>query len=155
MEMRLYMKENPYFLWQTEPIKALPKFAESDCALVKNGSACAYIVAEPDAVSQNAAAEFSDAIEKMTGCRLPLQSFENGIPVYLGAAAFKAAPGLKKIKGEFFSLFVSRNAVFAAGNDAEPFYGLRLVWSGKIVAGVSRQRHGNTSCGKFCKQAAF
>lgn len=102
MEMRLYMKENPYFLWQTEPIKALPKFAESDCALVKNGSACAYIVAEPDAVSQNAAAEFSDAIEKMTGCRLPLQSFENGIPVYLGAAAFKAAPGLKKIKGEFF-----------------------------------------------------
>lgn len=123
MEMRLYMKENPYFLWQTEPIKALPKFAESDCALVKNGSACAYIVAEPDAVSQNAAAEFSDAIEKMTGCRLPLQSFENGIPVYLGAVAFKAAPGLKKIKGEFFSLFVSRNAVFAAGNDAEPFYG--------------------------------
>lgn len=123
MEMRLYMKENPYFLWQTEPIKALPKFAESDCALVKNGSACAYIVAESDAVSQNAAAEFSDAIEKMTGCRLPLQSFENGIPVYLGAAAFKAAPELKKIKGEFFSLFVSRNAVFAAGNDAEPFYG--------------------------------
>lgn len=64
MEMRLYMKENPYFLWQTEPIKALPKFAESDCALVKNGSACAYIVAESDAVSQMRRRNFRTRLKK-------------------------------------------------------------------------------------------
>lgn len=124
MEKRLYMEKNPYFLWRTETAKAIPGFSESDCALVADGRARAYIVADSlDTAAQNAAKTLADAVEKMTGCRLSFQSFEGGTPVYLGAAALKAAPELTLPDDECFLLAVSKKAVFAAGNDREPFCG--------------------------------
>lgn len=129
------MQKIPYFLWKTDDAIALDGFVKSDCALVSSGVVKAYIVAEPeDVAAQKAAAELVGAISEMTGCTLPTERFEGGVPIYLGSAAKKAEPELRIPETEGFVLAVSDKAVFAAGNDSDPFTGTAFAVSAMLEA---------------------
>ncbi len=129
------MKKSPYFLWQSTQAKAFSEFAESDCVLIQGGTAKAYIITEcDDSVAQNAAKDLVNGIEQMTGCRLPFEKYDNAIPIYLGKAALRAAPQLKLPENEGFVLAVSESAVYAVGNDTDPFDGTALAVTAMLGA---------------------
>lgn len=124
------MKRSPYFLWQTDSAPAKLGFAESDCVLVLEGTAKAYTVTEPDdAAARTAAGQFAEHIYKMTGCRLPDSPFEGGTPVYIGRAAELDLPDT-----EGFALAVGKDAVYAAGNDNDPFTGTAFAVTAMLEA---------------------
>lgn len=123
------MKRSPYFLWQTDSAPAKLGFAESDCVLVLEGTAKAYTVTEPDdAAARTAAGQFAEHIYKMTGCRLPDSPFEGGTPVYIGRAAELDLPDT-----EGFALAVGKDAVYAAGNDNDPFTGTAFAVTAMLL----------------------
>lgn len=129
------MGKFPYFLWKTDDCIAIEGFAKSDCTIVCNKKAKAYIVTEPDDIAaKNAAEDFICSVERMTGCKLSQTPFDGGTPIYIGTAALKANPDLKLNISEGFALAVSGEAVYAVGTDNDPFTGTAFAVTAMLEA---------------------
>lgn len=129
-----YMQSDPYFLWRTDTTEAISGIAQSDCALVLKGKPVAYLVTEEcDSVGSAAATQLNAMLEKMTGCRLPQGSFEGGAPIYIGTAAKKEYQS-DLPEGEAFLLVATEEAVYAFGNDSDPFTGTLFAVNAMLEA---------------------